>query len=275
MKNIEWIRINSAGNITALVITKVPRELYMEVATGLFSLPDQDFEQVGFIVDDTTLEMAGLEFCGNASRSFALWSAKKKGLQGQHNVTVKVSGADKPIEVFVNTYTNFTRASMPLPEQIETIPEGWVKGCPKMLRVDLGGITHFVVLDIPYSEALFKLIKDFGIQNFDPPALGVIFVDTKVNDMLPIVYVKEVDTIYHEGSCGSGTVAAIIALKDREDSQEETFHCELRQPRGKIGATLSRRDNIITKITIEGPVDIGQMQSSIINEFVATRELED
>ena len=272
---IEWIRVNPAGNITCLVTTKVARELYMEVANQLLSLPGQDFEQVGFIIDDKTMEMAGLEFCGNASRAFALWSAKKLGLQGQHNVFVSVSGIEKPLEVFVDTQSNFTRAFMPLPEKIELISEGTIMACPQMLKVDLGGIMHFVVLDLPYSDSIFHLIKDFGMSHFQPPALGVMFVDSGTFNMVPIVYVKEVDTIYHEGSCGSGTLAALIALEEKLGLGEEVFHCNLTQPRGEIGGTLYKNGNIIEKITIEGHVEIGEIEKLVVRDFMGSQEEED
>ncbi|MDX9888899.1 MAG: hypothetical protein RBS51_06510 [Anaerovoracaceae bacterium] len=275
IEHIEWIRINPAGNITCLVTTKVARELYMEVANQILSLPGKDFEQVGFIIDDVTMEMAGLEFCGNASRAFALWSAKKRGLLGQHNILVRVSGIEKPLEVFVDTQNNFTRAFMPLPEKMELIPKGTIMDCPQILKVDLGGIIHFVVLDLPYSDSIFNLIKDFGMSHFQPPALGVMFVDSQTFDMIPIVYVKEVDTIYHEGSCGSGTLAALIALEEKLSLGEEVFRCNLSQPRGKIGGTLYKNGNIIEKITIEGPVEIGEIEKAALGDFMGSNEEED
>ncbi len=275
IEHIEWIRINPAGNITCLVTTKVARELYMEVANQILSLPGKDFEQVGFIIDDVTMEMAGLEFCGNASRAFALWSAKKRDLLGQHNILVRVSGIEKPLEVFVDTQNNFTRAFMPLPEKMELIPKGTIMDCPQILKVDLGGIIHFVVLDLPYSDSIFNLIKDFGMSHFQPPALGVMFVDSQTFDMIPIVYVKEVDTIYHEGSCGSGTLAALIALEEKLSLGEEVFRCNLSQPRGKIGGTLYKNGNIIEKITIEGPVEIGEIEKAALGDFMGSNEEED
>jgi diaminopimelate epimerase len=267
MEFIEWIRVNPAGNITCLVVTKVPREKYMDLARKILASPDQDFEQVGFIVNETTMEMAGLEFCGNASRAFGLWSAKKQGIKGKANIAVRVSGIENLFEVFVDTDTDYTQATMPLPEKIEIIHEGIIPACPRLLKVYLGGIMHFVVLDMDYSESIFKAIKNYGIENFNPPALGVMFVDSKNYSMVPIVYVKEVDTTYHEGSCGSGTVAAIIALAEKCPVEEDGLHCELVQPKGMISASLYKKNDIITKITIEGPVEIGTVEGSNFNDL--------
>lgn len=263
---LEWIRVNSAGNITCLVTTKVNRNVYKEIADRLFAVPGQDFEQVGFIIDEITMEMAGLEFCGNASRSFALWSARERGLEGEHTLSVNVSGVIKPFEVLVNTKTGFTRATMPLPKNIEIIAEGGKENLPKMLKVDLGGIMHFVVLDVEYSDVIFESIKAYGMLRFQPSALGVMFVDSKTYNMVPVVYVKEVDTVYHEGSCGSGTVAAIIALEKMIDLEEDIFQCDIIQPRGEISATLYKKENNIVKITIEGPIDIGHIEKTILSD---------
>lgn len=260
MEYIEWIRVNPAGNITCLVTTKVPREFYLDVANRLLSLPGEDFEQVGFIIDETTMEMAGQEFCGNASRSFGLWAAREKGIKGKSNIMVNVSGLKKPFEVFIDTKTNFTCASMPLPRESESISEGMIMGCPKVMRVDLAGIMHFVVLDVPYSDHIFSSIKDYGMAHFNPAALGVMFVDSKNYTMVPIVYVKEVNTIYNEGSCGSGTVAAIIALEEKCAQGGNIFKCKLLQPRGEICATLYKCENTIKEITIEGPIGMGETQ---------------
>lgn len=267
MKFIDWVRLDPTGNITCLVLTKVPRELYLEIARKLLPIPEQGFEQVGFIIDDTTMEMAGLEFCGNGSRGFGLWSAKKQGLVGEHKVLVNVSGLDKPLEVFVNTEKNFTRVSMPLPEKIETIGKGVIPGCPEILKVDLGGIMHFVLLDIIYSDSIFVAVQSYAMKLFNPPALGVMFVDSRKHTMVPIVYVKEVDTIFMEGSCGSGTVAAIIALADKSDADGDVFHCDLVQPKGSISSTLYREDGRVREITIEGPVEIGEIQRSVLDEL--------
>lgn len=267
MEYLEWIRVDSAGNITCLVTTKVHRSLYLEVAERLLSLSDQDFEQVGFIIDNTTMEMAGLEFCGNASRGFALWAARQRGLEGRHNIFVNVSGIEKAFNVFVDTQTGFTQASMPLPERIEILPEGTIAGCPQVLKVDLGGIMHFVVLDVCYSDHLFDVIKNYGMAHFSPSALGVMFVDSKTYNMVPVVYVRDVDTVYHEGSCGSGTVAALIALEEEGGLGRDIFRCDIIQPRGRISASLYKKDCKIVSITIEGPVDIGQVEKTVFDDI--------
>ncbi|MGL4484997.1 MAG: hypothetical protein ACRCUS_08615, partial [Anaerovoracaceae bacterium] len=70
---LEIAILNPAGNITAFVKTKVNREDYSRVANAIMTDPKvietAQVEQVAFILNDYTMEMCGLEFCGNASRA--------------------------------------------------------------------------------------------------------------------------------------------------------------------------------------------------------------
>ena len=83
----EIVCANPAGNITIFVLNP-PRGKAERVQTAetLMVDPDLKAEQVGFVYPPATpsglwrLEMAGGEFCGNASRSFWLLDALKSGL---------------------------------------------------------------------------------------------------------------------------------------------------------------------------------------------------
>ena len=95
------------------------RRHYPEVANQLLDMKELKGEQVAYIIDLEgkeglpKMEMCGLEFCGNASRSFALLSAKARGLRGDSKVTVDVSGSDEPLDVEINTDSNYTKIRMP------------------------------------------------------------------------------------------------------------------------------------------------------------------
>ncbi len=85
-----------AGNITIFVITPVSRILYQNVAEKLLSIERYHAEQVAFIMpspekkgSDGRIEMAGLEFCGNAARSFGLIIAKQQLLRGQQDFSLE------------------------------------------------------------------------------------------------------------------------------------------------------------------------------------------
>ena len=74
MKTVQVVRADPAGNITALVLSDVPKEERPALAAKLMALPDWGVEQVGFVHRGPpgihgVLEMMGGEFCGNATRA--------------------------------------------------------------------------------------------------------------------------------------------------------------------------------------------------------------
>ena len=76
---VQYEILNPSGNITALVVKDYPREKYQEISSKIMQENPQ-VEQVGFLkkYSDSIyrLEMAGLEFFGNASRAFACYLVK-------------------------------------------------------------------------------------------------------------------------------------------------------------------------------------------------------
>ena len=77
----EYEILNPSGNITALVTKDVPREKYKEISNEIMK-NNPNIEQVGFLKKYSNsifrLEMASLEFCGNASRAFSYFLVKEK-----------------------------------------------------------------------------------------------------------------------------------------------------------------------------------------------------
>ena len=264
MKSVEYFVANPAGNITIFVVSPAERSEYQEIAKELLAIDELHGEQVGFIKDGNRMEMCGLEFCGNASRSFALWYAKNRvGLSGKGKVTVEVSGTDAPIDVEIDTDTCYTKIEMPKPKRVMNWREVGSDGADGVL-VDLGGIMHLVLRDVPASAEGFEKYKKEINEKYNPPAMGVMFVNNKTLEMTPVVYVRDVDTTYFEGSCGSGSVATAVALALEKASGEYSF--ELTQPAGKIVASAAKGvespENVagIEKVYIEGVVELGPMR---------------
>ena len=65
--------------------------------------------------------------------------------------------------------------------------------------------------------------------------MGVMFWNTKEDFLTPVVYVRDVDTTYYEGSCGSGSTACCIAF-GLEAGEGNHFY-NFRQPAGTIEAS--------------------------------------
>ncbi len=257
-KNIDIIVANPSGNITIFVKTPVPRSEYQTVASQLLAMEELGGEQVAFILPnpqiegiDGCMEMCGLEFCGNASRSFGLVLAQEAGDSGTAAKTVQVSGCEEPLTVELDMDMNSAKIRMPNPVSCEKKQECTI--------VDFGGILHIIVEDLPPSKEVFDLLKDRVYDQLNPPAMGVMFWDTAEKKLTPVVYVKEVDTTYFEGSCGSGTTAMAAAFSmGREDG---THSWSIPQPEGTIDATAVVKDGRAVEIYIDSPVDVKPLQT--------------
>lgn len=225
----------ASGNPTALVFGKgIDRNQYATINNRL----QKDFpevEQVGFYeeVDGVPrLQMAGGEFCGNATRSFACFL--KDLNPDMSEFTYKVSGF--PNLVKANVYAldekkYFCRAIFN--NFNYSIKEIKLDNC-NVKVVDLGGIVHVVVneKDRPFKKDLYeqdlKTIKNqLGI---DCGAVGVLWIKEKQEKvfMKPVVWVKEIDTCYYETSCGSGSIAVGL-VKTGGNGKIDVI-----QPSGKI-----------------------------------------
>ncbi|MEG1567847.1 MAG: hypothetical protein RR347_09205 [Anaerovoracaceae bacterium] len=264
-KNINIIVANPAGNVTIFVLNKFPRSQYQTVATQLLELEEYAAEQVCFILEMADekpygkMEMCGLEFCGNASRSFGLIIAKKLKINGLGQITVSVSGSEELLTVGVDTERNYTKINMPKPLSVETIentPIAMLNGCKK---VDFGGIIHVVLTDVEPSRDNFDIIKDYINKEYDPPAVGAMFYNTSESILVPVVYVKDVNTTYFEGSCGSGTTAVAVAFAT--DESDGTYSFTLPQPAGTICATVEKSNGNINDVYIQGQVSLSDIIS--------------
>lgn len=254
-RNIDIIVANPAGNITIFVLDKFPRADYQNIATQLLAMKELKGEQVSFVTGENSMEMCGLEFCGNASRAFALLLAKHRGLKGSVKIDVNISGCEETLTAEVNTDTNYTKIKMPMPLSITELMPNELSGITlpdNSKLVDFGGIMHILVQNLSPTIENFNLIKDAINAKYNPPAMGVMFYDTNTEKLTPVVYVKDVDTTYFEGSCGSGStaVAAGFAAKEKEGS----FSYTLSQPQGTITATVEKSCGAIDAVYIEGPV---------------------
>ena len=266
---------DAAGNVTIFVASPVEEADYTSVATALLAAEDLGGEQVAFVVDDDTICMCGHEFCGNASRSFALMKALgmfpmgkiEPAENGALRVTINTSGADRPIDVLVDPGKNYTKIKMPLP-----ILSGTLSGCSLEAAdgspvFDMDGITHVIAAGIEPTEENFELIKENLFELFDDiPAAGVMFTDSAGSDsgitggsdalisMTPVVYVTDVNTTYFEGSCGSGSAALCAAMSS--EMPDGSYEYEIVQPRGSILVSSIVNDGKVDSVFIEGPVSI-------------------
>ena len=205
----------AGGNGTAIEIINQPlnRQDYQSRGKVL----EEDFEtlgaeQAGFLVlDENHFEMAGGEFCGNATRSAAVLLYQE---HGKEDLSFTVSGFDGTVNASVKPLTDmkfFVEAAFP-GMQVKTEKVTLDDGTPASI-VDLGGIVHVVIegefpsIEDEYSAAHRDIVARFNLGERD--AVGVVWYQ-KSGDavvMHPVVWVRAVDTFYYESSCGSGTIA--------------------------------------------------------------------
>lgn len=243
---------NPAGNTTIFVHDPVPQEHYSSVGRQLLDMEELEAEQVAFITGDRSMEMCGLEFCGNATRSFALLKALQEEKEEPFTMTVDTSGVAVPVRVDLDPAKKWCRLHMPTPKSIRVLEDG--TGI-----VDMDGIIHMVVRNVPASREVFDQFKDEINAKYDPPAMGVMFLKETEEGyiMTPFVYVRDVDSTYEEGSCGSGSAAAAGALAVGNPTGE--YQYLLKQPAGTITASAAVKDGVVEEVCIEGDVSYDEI----------------
>lgn len=209
----------AGGNGTAIEILGLPLSRQEYEARGK-ALEDEfaskGAEQAGFLIpSEKHFEMAGGEFCGNATRSAAVLLYLNQ--PGSESVFT-VSGFDGTVNATVKPLTEktfFVEATFPgmkAATQNVTLESG------EMAKiVDLGGIVHVVIEGgfpsdpSDYSRQHRNIVHQFNLGERD--AVGVVWYEKSQDaiKMHPVVWVKAVDTFFYESSCGSGTIAVAAA----------------------------------------------------------------
>lgn len=257
MRNkLNILTANPAGNKTIFVLDHFERTDYKDIADKLLANQEIAAEQVGFIIPATGLEpgrmeMCGQEFCGNASRSYALYLAKILGVNGPGSVSIRVSGVDEELEVEVDTSSNYTKISMPVPAEIVSFP---LNSCQDAQLVIFNGILHLVVFDQPATLDFFKDSISSIQEQYSVPAIGVMFYDTLSSSLTPVVWVRDVESIYFEGSCASGSVATSAVLS--KNFNDGTYTFILQQPKGILEITITKENGSIKNAYLQGKVEL-------------------
>ena len=262
LENVDYIIFDPSKNITALVISKVDVMLYKEVSKKIMD-KEPLVEQVGFLAFedgcDISLRMAGDEFCGNATMCAAAYYAMKNELTSA-SVKVKVYGVEENINVEVKKINdNEWEGTVMMPKPLEikdvTFPSG--KTLPVVF---FSGIAHVVFLEDGMVESRFvkeaeSLIKEW-CDFLKVPALGMMHFNLKESNLVPIVYVKSVDTLFWENSCASGTTAvgAWVFSKQNATNCVKLSNIDMKQPSMAI-LTIYNDEN--GSIYLKGNVRIG------------------
>ncbi len=214
-------------------------------------------EQVGFLSNkENRLEMAGGEFCMNATRC-AIYEYSKNG---QKDIMLSVSGMNSLIKGKMID-DDKVEAEITMNKKLIDV----LNVNDDYVYIKLDGIL-IVVLDEEKSkkyildlkedvEKAKEKIKQLMIKKIktDDKAIGMMFIE-RVEDKLkinPVVWVKDIDTLFYETACGSGSLGTAIYnyFKTKEKS------AEIIQPSGfSICIELNIEEDIIKTAKVRGVV---------------------
>ncbi len=225
----EYKLYSASGNPTALVYGQPDAELAKQILKD-----DPRAEQVGFLScdDGFSLTMAGGEFCGNALRCAAFeFLGGKPGI-----LSISSSGTDELLSCGVSA------------DEEDGNPVVWAK-MPKTLgieRTDFGFLVRFSgIIHAVTGEECTKSPEELinYLKNIEKDAAAIGIIGVKDDTMNPVVWVRGIDTLYHESACGSGCAACACAFEKS---------MRLKQPSGKYLNAQYADGTVI----LSGPVEL-------------------
>ncbi|MEC0109280.1 diaminopimelate epimerase [Paenibacillus taichungensis] len=265
-QEIDFIKFNPTQNMTVLVKTNHPAETYSHIAGQIMSYDNVYAEQVGFIGGSDKpeaaahLEMAGGEFCGNACMALAAYIASENELKSTDftEIILEVSGTDRLIRCQVKQQQNeyFCQVTMPIPEQIEQRTVKYEGIDMDMVIVRYREFIHIVVEVEAFDETIRKraqaLARLLGLTLGDK-LIGILLYNSQSEELAPLIFVPQLDSLIWERGCGSGTasVGAYLAW-----SRQKEIVQHIKQPGGAIKVMAEWNGAELERITIEGSVGI-------------------
>lgn len=255
---IKYKILNPGGNKTALIkgceYTNNQKKLINKMIMDKFL----QVEQVGFLSNETNrLEMAGGEFCMNATRC-AVYEYSEGN---KDNIEISVSGTNKNL---IGRVLNDNKVEIKLyiSKNIDELIE--VQSDFTLVKID--GILIVIFDEEKSKEYIRKLkeneelakkeMKEFMTKNIQTTekAIGIMLLE-KILDKIkvnPVVWVKDIDTVFYETACGSGSLGT--AIYNYYYNKEEKL--ELIQPSGySISIELDTKKQYIKRAIISGVVE--------------------
>ncbi len=255
---IKYKILNPGGNKTALIngneYTKNQKKLINKMIMDKYS----QVEQVGFLSNKINrLEMAGGEFCMNATRC-AIYEYSK---ENKEKVELSVSGINKKLVGRILN-DNKVEVKLDIGKNIDDLIE--IKNDFVCVKID--GILIAILEEEKSKKYIQKLreneenakneLKQLMIIeiNSKEKAIGIMLLEKETGKIKinPIVWVKEIDTVFYETACGSGSLGTAIYnyLKNKDKK------IELVQPSGySINIELEGNNNYIENAIISGIVE--------------------
>lgn len=271
---VEYIKVVPGGNDTAIVFGNSFTPQEKKAINDAIMKSDKTIEQVGFISleDIKALEMAGGEFCGNATRSAAfIYSNGEPG-----NLQIKVNNKDL---INAGVYENKNAwCEIPLYDGEDVFLEK-EKG---IYQIKMNGMVSVVIQpDVAkkylvdktkLKEVAVDFIKKYSLEKNE--AVGVMFLERFDNLKIhPVVWVRDINTLFYETGCGSGTTATAMV---EAFLQKKSQKLEIIQPSGlAIIAEITYENEKVVKAVISGPIQTNNevVKIEILNEDVEGKKM--
>lgn len=259
MREYKYYTYCPSGNDTALVMEDVKKNTTKKIINDTIMQENPNIEQVGFLSKtEHKLNMASNEFCGNATRC-AIYEYLD-GMEGK--IDIEVSGCGRALQggiIGENVYLEYQIVN----KNKFTILEN------EYYKVELDGITHLVVSENEFRKYINRDMKQVGFELLEKYNLrenlanGVMFLE-KVADKLkihPIVWVKDIDTLFYETACGSGSIAIGIVMTE---IAKKDICFSLLQPSGKVIEVKSIYLENAYNISISGVVTKNEKPKKVV-----------
>lgn len=262
-KTFNYFRANPCGNITGFVVAPVYPGYRKAYTDCIIEQIDKDVEQVGFISPayegaPLRMDMMGGEFCANATRAYGLYSAGFYDTDGLVDIEVYVSGHQGTTDVIADVKNQKAYVALDAPIGRENLTIAG-KDCT---LIKLHGISHLVVEaeeDRDFVDKALEVLK----KDYKDEAYGVLFFNKEKLEMIPYVYVEGSETLFREGSCGSGTVAVVNYLESDIDKLDEDYKIAIKNPGGELEVFVYEFEDG-KKFCVGGKVELSEVEKKSI-----------
>lgn len=262
-KTFNYFRANPCGNITGFVVAPVYPGYRKAYTDCIIEQIDKDVEQVGFISPayegaPLRMDMMGGEFCANATRAYGLYSAGFYDTDGLVDIEVYVSGHQGTTDVIADVKNQKAYVALDAPIGRENLTIAG-KDCT---LIKLHGISHLVVEaeeDRDFVDKALEVLK----KDYKDEAYGVLFFNKEKLEMIPYVYVEGSDTLFREGSCGSGTVAVVNYLESDINKLDEDYKIAIKNPGGELEVFVYEFEDG-KKFCVGGKVELSEVEKKSI-----------
>lgn len=262
-KTFNYFRANPCGNITGFVVAPVYPGYRKAYTDCIIEQIDKDVEQVGFISPayegaPLRMDMMGGEFCANATRAYGLYSAGFYDTDGLVDIEVYVSGHQGTTDVIADVKNQKAYVALDAPIGRENLTIAG-KDCT---LIKLHGISHLVVEgeeDRDFVDKALEVLK----KDYKDEAYGVLFFNKEMLEMIPYVYVEGSETLFREGSCGSGTVAVVNYLESDIDKLDEDYKIAIKNPAGELEVFVYEFEDG-KKFCVGGKVELSEVEKKSI-----------